>query len=233
MNAPRFIFMLTQDDKTSPKASQLADQALKAGVRHIGFKDVGLPWSDLSALTRRLHDAGAQTYLEVVSLDGARERESIAAGLELGVHNLLGGTHGAENAEALEGAEVAYYPFAGEIRGHPSVLESEPGDTVADARRLCDLPHVAGIDLLAYRGVGDGGTLAAQVCGALGKPVIVAGSIDCLERIRAVAAAGAQAFTIGTAVLQGRFDTDDPSTPAQLAAIDRMLRGLDARSPRG
>lgn len=224
--APHFIFMLTRDDRTAPNAEALAEDALSAGVRHIGFKDVGLPWSRLGALARRLRDAGAETYLEVVSLDAERERDSIAAGLELGVGALLGGVHAEAAADVLSGAAIAYFPFAGDIRGHPSVLAGAAPATVADARRLCGLSHVAGIDLLAYRGAGDGGDLAAEVCKAIGKPVIVAGSIDSPQRIRAVAAAGARAFTIGTAVLEGRFHPDRTSPLAQLRAVADIVSAL-------
>ncbi len=43
----------------------------RAGIRHIGFKDIGLPpFEALDDLARRIRGGGAATYLEVVSLDG-------------------------------------------------------------------------------------------------------------------------------------------------------------------
>lgn len=38
----RFIFMLTRNDRTVADASQHLQTALSLGVRHIGFKDIGL-----------------------------------------------------------------------------------------------------------------------------------------------------------------------------------------------
>ncbi|TIM59586.1 MAG: 4-hydroxythreonine-4-phosphate dehydrogenase, partial [Mesorhizobium sp.] len=38
-----FIFMLTRNDRTVTDAAVHAETALGAGIRHIGFKDIGLP----------------------------------------------------------------------------------------------------------------------------------------------------------------------------------------------
>ena len=45
-----FILMLTSGDRTIPDARSRLDEALEGGVRHIGFKDVGLPFADLKGL---------------------------------------------------------------------------------------------------------------------------------------------------------------------------------------
>ena len=50
--APDFIFMLTHSDRTILDAQDRLTEALDAGVRHIGFKDIGLPFVGL----RRLAD---------------------------------------------------------------------------------------------------------------------------------------------------------------------------------
>ena len=42
-----FILMLTENDRTIRDARARIDEALEGGVRHIGFKDVGLPFSEL------------------------------------------------------------------------------------------------------------------------------------------------------------------------------------------
>ena len=46
----RFIFMLTRNDKTMEDAEQHLATALAAGVHHIGFKDIGLPFDRLKEL---------------------------------------------------------------------------------------------------------------------------------------------------------------------------------------
>ncbi|MEE8535117.1 MAG: hypothetical protein V3S45_03665, partial [Kiloniellales bacterium] len=49
--------------------------------------------------------------------------------------------------------------------------------------------------------------------------LLVAGSIDSPERIRAVAEAGADGFTIGTAALEGAFSPRKGSLKSQLSDV--------------
>ena len=88
-----FIFMLTRNDRTVEDAATHLETALRAGVGHIGFKDIGLPFDDLARLARRIKDAGARAYIEVVSVDRESELRSVRAAVDLGVDFLLGGTH--------------------------------------------------------------------------------------------------------------------------------------------
>lgn len=214
-----FIFMLTRHDETVPDAAERVEVALAAGVRHIGFKDVGLPFEALRALNRRIQAAGARSYLEVVSLDPAREVEAAKAGIELGVDCLLGGVHADDVLPLLTGRAVRYFPFPGRVSGHPSVLEGAEAEIVASARALAARPGVSGLDLLAYRSRLDAPALVRAVCAAAGKPVIVAGSIEGPDQIAAVRAGEAAGFTIGTAAMEGRFPADGPGLAQQLAAI--------------
>ena len=76
----RFIFMLTRNDRTVDDASEQLKPALALGVRHIGFKDIGLSVGQLKALNQAIKAGGATSYLEVVSLD--QESEINSAKLE-------------------------------------------------------------------------------------------------------------------------------------------------------
>jgi hypothetical protein len=153
-------------------------EALEGGVRHIGFKDVGLPLPELRALADAIRMAGGRSYLEVVSLDAESEMASARAAVDLDVDVLLGGTRAEAVTAITRHHPVRYYPFPGRITGHPSVLEGPEADIVASARALAELEHVHGLDLLAYRYTGDVPQLMASVSAAVAKPVIVAGSID-------------------------------------------------------
>lgn len=214
-----FILMLTENDRTIPDARARIDEALEGGVRHIGFKDVGLPFADLRALATAIRDAGGRSYLEVVSLDAESEIASARAAVDLDVDVLLGGTRAVEVTEITRHHPVRYYPFPGQITGHPSVLEGPESAIVASARALAALEHVHGLDLLAYRFTGDVPALMAQVSGAVVKPVIVAGSIDRAERVESAARAGAQGFTVGTAALAGAFPAETEGFAGQVRAI--------------
>ncbi|ACI52042.1 conserved hypothetical protein [Gluconacetobacter diazotrophicus PA1 5] len=223
MIRPDFIFMLTRHDRTVENAADLVQTARAAGVRHIGFKDIGLPFAALQVLARTIRQAGAKIYLEVVSLDRESELRSVRAGIALGVDYLLGGTHVDDVLPLLDGTTIRYYPFPGRITGHPSILEGTEAEIVRSAVDLASRPGVHGLDLLAYRFAGEVPNLMRRVCEAVAdKPVIVAGSLDRAERIRAAASAGAAGFTVGTAAFDGAFPAS-PDLAGQIGHIQTIL----------
>lgn len=219
MSDTDFIFMLTRNDRTIPDAREQLPAVLSAGVRHIGFKDIGLPLSALTDLNREIQQAGAKSYLEVVSLDRDSEIASVRAALTLGVDYLLGGTHVDDVLPLIEASGLRYYPFPGRITGHPSILEGSMMEIVASARDLASRDGVHGLDLLAYRADVDAAELIRAVCNTVVKPVVVAGSIDRAERIHAAVSGRAAGFTVGTAALDGRFPAVMPGLTHQLLAI--------------
>jgi 4-hydroxythreonine-4-phosphate dehydrogenase len=215
-----FIFMLTHTDRTIPDAADRVPDALRAGVRHIGFKDVGLAFAGLRRLAHTIRAAGATLYLEVVSLDAQSEEASARAAVELGVDVLMGGTRPEMVLPVLAGTGIRYYPFPGQVVSYPSVLVGTADAVVESARHLAAMDGVYGLDLLAYRFQGDVPDLIGQVCRAVApKPVMVAGSIDRPERIAAVIAAGAAGFTVGTAALDGIFPARSSALSDQLAFL--------------
>jgi uncharacterized protein related to proFAR isomerase len=203
--APDFIFMLTNQDRTVSDAMERLRHVVDAGVTHIGFKDIGLPFERLAELAAAIKAAGATLYLEVVSLDEESERRSAEVAIDLGVDILMGGTRPGVVLPVIAGQNIRYYPFPGQIVGHPSQLEGTIETIVESARELAAIDGVSGLDLLAYRFNGDVETLMARVCAAIDKPVVIAGSIDRVERMAAVVRSGAAGFTIGTAAFNGAF----------------------------
>ncbi len=214
-----FILMLTSNDRTISDARERVEEALEGGVRHIGFKDVGLPFAELKAVADEIRSVGGRSYLEVVSLDETSELASARSAVDLDVDCLLGGTRAAQVTEVTRRHPIRYYPFPGQIVDHPSVLKG-PVDTIVDsAKRLAELEHVHGLDLLAYRFDGDVPDLMTQVCKAVEKPVIMAGSIDSDERVNACATAGAAGFTVGTAAFAEVFPAKGSGFAEQIRAI--------------
>ena len=214
-----FILMLTSNDCTIADARARLDEALEGGVRHIGFKDVGLPFAELKGLADAIRRAGGRSYLEVVSLDAESELASARAAIDLDVDCLLGGTRAEDVTALTRHHPLRYFPFPGRITGHPSVLEGPAEAIVDSARKLADLEHVHGLDLLAYRFDGAVPALMASVCAAVEKPVIMAGSIDSPDRISDAAQAGAAGFTVGTAALAGEFPAEGEGFAEQVRAI--------------
>jgi 4-hydroxythreonine-4-phosphate dehydrogenase len=221
---PDFIFMLTNRDRTIPDARDRLREALAAGVTRIGFKDIGLSFDDMKALAETIREAAGVVYLEVVSLDAVSERRSAEAALELRVDILMGGSRPKVVLPIISGSKIRYYPFPGRIDSHPSVLNGPIEAIVESSRRLAIIPGVHGLDLLAYRFVGDAPRLIREVRQAADpKPIVVAGSIDRRERIEAIVAGQASAFTIGTAALEGAFAAGSKSLSDQLRVIRTIV----------
>jgi 4-hydroxythreonine-4-phosphate dehydrogenase len=197
-----FIFMLTRDDVTLADARSVYASIAGTGVRHVGCKDVGLPPEELAALMDDIRSNGHQTYLEVVSETEEATLASARAAATIRPDYLIGGTLIEPVQEILAGTGVRFFPYVGRIVGHPCLLRGSIEEIVADTERATAL-GVDGINLLADRYDGDVEALVRAVVAATDLPVVCAGSVDSIERIRALEGCGAWAFTIGTAALDG------------------------------
>lgn len=156
----------------------------------------------------------------MVSLDAESEEASAWKAAELEVDVLMGGTRPPVVLPVLAGTGIRYYPFPGEVVGHPNVLAGSTDAIVESACRLAAMDGIHDLDLLAYRFQGDVPGLIGRVCRAVAtKPVVVAGSIDRPERIAAVIKAGAAGFTVGTAALDGIIPARSSALADQLAFI--------------
>jgi 4-hydroxythreonine-4-phosphate dehydrogenase len=204
-----FIFMLTRDDKTLTDARDVYASIASTGVQHVGCKDIGLPRKELQGLMADIKADGHTTYLEVVSESVQATLASARAAAEIGPDYLIGGTLIQPVQEILAGTGIKFFPYVGQIVGHPCFLRGSIAEIAEDARRAEAL-GVDGINLLAYRYDGDVDALVEEVVDATSLPVIAAGSVDSPERIRALAERGVWAFTIGTAALDGVLVPGEP-----------------------
>jgi hypothetical protein len=219
-----FIFMLTRQDRTVPNCLEILDEIAPLGLRHIGFKDVGVEAAVLRELAAGIKALGAISYLEVVATSPQAALDSARMGAELGVDRLLGGTQVVETLRILAGTGVKYYPFPGMPVGHPTTLGGDAARVEADCRDFMAL-GCAGADLLAYRAT-EAEPLelvraARRGCGA--GTLICAGGVDGAGRIAALRAAGADAFTIGSAVIDGAFAPGAAGVAAQIREILRCV----------
>ncbi|MBM3517768.1 MAG: hypothetical protein FJX56_07795 [Alphaproteobacteria bacterium] len=214
-----FIFMLTRHDQTILDCLETVELIRGLGIRHIGFKDIGVERATIARLNRSIHALGATSYMEMVSTTGEAILGAARLAREVGVDRLLGGTAVDEVLAVLAGSAVAYYPFAGRPEGHPTRLGGNAAAVAADCRRFA-ARGCAGVDLLAYRAYeAQPLDLIRAARAATPGHLIVAGSIDSPARIRALAAAGADAFTIGSAVFDGSFSLRKGSTFGQLKDV--------------
>lgn len=216
-----FIFMLTRQDQTVVDCLEVFDAIRPLGLTHVGFKDIGVDLATLKALNRRIKDSGAVSYLEVVSTTPEAVLNSARIAAEMGVDRVMGGTDVEGVLPILAGTRSTYYPFPGRPLGHPTKLGGLPEQVEAQCRRFMEL-GCAGADLLDYRATEadplDLVRAARKGLGAAGL-LICAGSVDSQARIQALAEAGADAFTIGSAAFDGSFSPRKGLLTHQLADI--------------
>ena len=86
-----FIFMLTRNDKTVSDCLHVIDLIEPLGLRHIGFKDVGVTEASAGELVNRIKARGATSYMEVVSTSPQAADRSIRTAAKIGVDRVLGG----------------------------------------------------------------------------------------------------------------------------------------------
>src|SRR5678815_2388015 len=204
VNRMDFVFMLTRSDQTVPDCLEVLDEIRPLGLRHIGFKDVGVPPEVLAELCRRIKDAGATSYMEVVSTSNEACLRSARVAHDIAI---------------LAGSSVRYLPFPGRPFDHPTKLAGTAAQIEDDCRRFRAL-GCEGVDLLAYRATeADPLDLVRAARRGTDGFLLVAGSVQRPDQIRALAAAGADAFTIGSAAFDGSFSPRMGSLRSQLRAV--------------
>ena len=214
-----FILMLTRNDRTIDDAACIVDAACDLGVRHVGFKDMGVSPATMRELVAAIRRRGGLCYLEVVSTTPDAVRGSLATGRALGADRILGGTD-VEAAAQILGDLSRYFPFPGRPVGHPTRLEGSAA-LIAEHARAASAMGCGGVDLLAYRATeADPLALVRAARAALGtRTLIVAGSVSSKRQIHALAGAGVDAFTIGSAVFDGAFSPSKGSLRGQILDI--------------
>jgi uncharacterized protein related to proFAR isomerase len=214
-----FIFMLTRSDETVLDCLEVWSAIDSIGLGHAGFKDVGVDLATLRELNRRMQTSGVVTYLEVVSTTTEECLQSARVGVDIGVNRLMGGTQVAEILPLLAGTDIEYLPFPGIPIGHPTVLGGSP-ELVEQQCKDFTAAGCGGVDLLAYRAI-DADPLELVRAARRGTTgtLVVAGSVSTVEQIGALRLAGADAYTIGSAVFDGSFSPRKGHLVSQLRDV--------------
>lgn len=201
---PELIVMLTHQDMTVKNANELFEECKDLPVTHWGFKDVGLPHEQMKELVRRMKVEGKVTYLEVVSLSEEDGLVGAKLAVEAGFDILMGTVYFDSIHQFLKDKPIKYYPFPGHVHSHPSILDGTIEEIVNHAISL-QSTGVQGLDLLAYRYVGDARKLLQDVVNATNIPIVCAGSIATFQRIAEVWETNSWGFTIGSAFFDMKF----------------------------
>lgn len=207
--------MLTWHDYTVENAAQVFEQCKDSQARYWGFKEHPLPLKQMQELFAHMKDCGKTTMLEVVAYTEDEGMDAARHAAQCHCDIVMGTKYSDALRDYCHSQGLLYMPFVGTVNGRPSVLEGTIDDIVAEARHL-EACGVDGIDLLAYRYGGDVPQLMQAVTRAVSIPVCMAGSIDTFQRIDQVKAAGAWAFTIGSAFFEHRFGD---ALPQQINAV--------------
>jgi tRNA-dihydrouridine synthase len=135
------------------------------------------------------------------------------------VDRILGGTD-LQAARRILGDLSRYFPFPGRPVGHPTRLEGSAA-LVAEHCGRARAMGCGGVDLLAYRATeAQPLDLVRAARNALpGGKLIVAGSVNSRQQIRALSESGVDAFTIGSAVFDGSFSPAKGSLRGQVLDI--------------
>jgi len=220
--APQLITMLTYKDETVKNSFEVFDQCADLPASFWGFKDVGLPKHDMKRLVERMKAKGKTTFLEVVSLTETECLDGARLALDCGFDYLMGTVYYDSVFRLMRGKATKFFPFAGKVSGHPSILEGSIPEIVADGRRMQEL-GVAGFDLLAYRYTADAEALAEAFVQGVRVPVVLAGSIDGFPRLDVMKRIQPWAFTIGSAFFDKKF-VPEGSFREQMARVLDYLR---------
>lgn len=183
---------------------EVLEKIKHTGIRYVGFKDVGLPKEKLTELHAKMKKEKMTTFLEVVSASEEDNFRSAKMGIDLGVDYIIGGIYVKQTRPLLQNTDIKYFPYIGKVIGHPCLLRGNIEEIVKDAISVQEM-GVDGIDLLAYRYDGDPEQMIKSIQRRVKIPLIVAGSIDSLARVRKLVELDVWAFTIGSAILAKKF----------------------------
>jgi putative N-acetylmannosamine-6-phosphate epimerase len=219
------IFMLTHHDVTIPNAIEVFEKVKDTGLKFIGCKDIGLPIEKLQELFRRMKRANITTFLEVVSHDEEKHFMGVEKAIHVGADYLIGGMpqFAKKTLEYIwrKKADLKFFPYIGKVVGHPCILEGNVNEIVNNGVEF-EKMGVHGINLLLYRYTGDVDLLLERIVKDLKIPLIIAGSIDNFEKIDKIKRKKVWAFTVGGAILEGKF-APEKSLREQVSAILERL----------
>lgn len=202
---PKLIVMLTHNDQTVLEAPQIFEESKESKAEYWGFKEEPLPLPEMKKLYDKMKECGKTTVLEVVAYTEEECMAGAKMAVECDVDILMGTIFSDSINEYCKKHNMKYMPFVGKIREIPSVLEGSIDDMIAEAKEYL-AKGVHGFDLLGYRYTEDAYELNKRFVEEIDAPVVIAGSVDSYKRLDEIKEINPEAFTIGGAFFENKFD---------------------------
>jgi len=198
--------MLTQHDRTVKDALIHFNSVKDIKDAHYwGFKDVGLPREEMKELVGVMKTAGKTVFMEVVTYTETSCRKAAELAVECKFDCLAGTIFYPSVLKVLKEGATSYMPFCGKVSGSPSILEGTGDEIITEAKKLLNA-GADGFDLLAYRHTSeDPVKLSRRFINEIAAPVVIAGSIDCFDRLDIIKELNPWGFTIGGAFFEKKF----------------------------
>lgn len=202
---PKLILMFTHNDMTVVDAIDYFEQVKDLPIDYLGYKEIGLEPEKMKILNNKIHNAGFQSFLEVVEYEEKNIIGPAKMAIDMGFDYLMGTIYYPSIWKIID-KKIKYFPFCGKVYNRPSVLDGTINEVVQDIKRL-ESEGVDGFDLLAYRykDISMIDTLIEKVKNAAKKPIVSAGSINSLERVEKTIEQQVWGFTIGGAFFEKKF----------------------------
>lgn len=202
---PKLILMFTLNDVTVPDAMDYFEQVKDLPVDYFGYKEIGLEPDKMKELNDKIHQAGFESFLEVVEYDEEKISQPARLAVDMGFDYLMGTIYYPSIWDIID-KKIKYFPFCGKIYDRPSVLDGSIEEIVADAKKI-EEAGADGFDILAYRYKYKDkiDELVKALNDAVKVPIVSAGSINSFERLDNTISQGVWGFTIGGGFFEKKF----------------------------
>lgn len=204
IDVPQLIVMLTYNDHTVKNACEIFEQCKHSSAKFWGFKEEGLPLSQMKQLYAYMKKCGKTTVLEAVSYTENDCMRGAETAVECGCDILMGTLFFDSVNQFCKAKNIKYMPFIGQVKERPSILEGTIEGMIDEANIYLE-KGVYGFDLLGYRYTGEAVTLINNFVSQVNAPVCIAGSINSFLRLDEVKKVSPWAFTIGSAFFENKF----------------------------
>ena len=198
------IVMLTYNDKTVKNAYQIFEKCKNSKAQIWGFKEEGLPLLEMKRLYSYMKNCGKTIALEVVAYSEEEGMKGAKMAKECDCDILMGTMYSDLINDYCKRNNIKYMPFAGTVKGRPSILYGNANDMVNEINSYID-KGVYGIDLLGYRYVGDAYELNRKIISSVNTKICIAGSVNSYQRLDEIKKINPWAFTIGSAFFDNKF----------------------------